>query len=47
MGHMESDVSGVKVKRSFIAAGYRSLDFKRGVQAGVMNLEVISLKVNF
>lgn len=40
-------VLDIQVKRSFIAAGYMSLEFKRGVQAGDINLEVFSLKLNF
>lgn len=34
-------------KRSFIAAECMSLEFKRGVQAGDINLEVVSLNLNF
>lgn len=40
-------VLDIQVKRSFIAAGYMSLEFKRGIQAGAINLEVFSLKLNF
>lgn len=35
------------VERSFIAAGYTSLAFKRGVEAGDINLEALSLKLIF